>query len=223
MSDEKRKHLRLLISRLNKERKKQAKQIDILCNDFIAAQKDFIKSLNTIGFAADFYEGIAGLTDLDELLCTAGTFIKNQVPDANVAFFLLVPSEAEGLQSGNHPGRCQASFELHIFESDQPINLEDRRIENWFTAELVDNIAKSNRLCTIDDMLAMGLQGFPAVIEKVSAAAVPLSAGSGSLGFILIYRCSQNPITPDELKCIAQVSPGLSRCIAACRDLVHST
>jgi len=208
VNNEKRnKRLRLLIARLNKERKKQAKQIDILCNDFIAAQKDFIKSLNTIGFAADFYEGIAGLTDLNELLATAGNLIKNQVPDANVAFFLL--------QNNN--------FEMHIFESDQPINLDDRRIENWFTAELVDEISKSNRICTIDDMLAMGLQGFPAAIEKISAVAVPLSAGSSSLGFILVYRSSQNPIAPDELKCIAQVTPGLARSIAACRELVHST
>ena len=141
MNDERRnKRLRLLITRLNKERKKQAKQIDILCNDFVAAQKDFIKALNTIGFAADFYEAIAGLTELNELLCTAGNLIKGQIPDANVAFFLLAPTIAEGRQHGN--------FELHIFESDQPIDLEDRRIENFFTAELVGNIAKSNRICT---------------------------------------------------------------------------
>jgi hypothetical protein len=206
------KRLRLLITRLNKERKKQAKQIDILCNDFIAAQRDFIKSLQSISFAADFYEGIAGLTDLNELLCTAGKFIKNQVPDANVAFFLLVPSGAEGLQGGN-PDRRRTSFELHIFESNQPIDLGDRRIENFFTTELVDNIAKSNRICTIDDMLAMGLAGSPACLEKISAAAIPLSARSGSLGFILIYRSSQKPIAPDELKCIAQVTPGLARSI----------
>ena len=97
MNDERRnKRLRLLITRLNKERKKQAKQIDILCNDFVAAQKDFIKALNTIGFAADFYEAIAGLTELNELLCAAGNLVKDQIPDANVAFFLLAPSSAEG-------------------------------------------------------------------------------------------------------------------------------
>ncbi|GAH10763.1 unnamed protein product, partial [marine sediment metagenome] len=37
------KRLRLLVSKVNKQRKKQAQKIDILCNDFIAAQKDFIK------------------------------------------------------------------------------------------------------------------------------------------------------------------------------------
>jgi hypothetical protein len=207
VSDERRnKRLRLLINRLNKERKKQAKQIDILCNDFVAAQKDFIKSLNTIDFAADFYEAIAGLTEPNELLCTAGKLIKDQIPDANVAFFLLANN----------------NFELHIFESDQPINLEDRRIENLFTAELVDNIAKANRICTIDDMLAMGLAGNPCYLEKVAAVALPLNHLGRSLGLVLVYRSSQKPLACDEIKCIAQISPGLSRSISSCRALINS-
>ena len=215
MNDERRnKRLRLLISRLNKERKKQAKQIDILCNDFVAAQKDFVKALNTIGFAADFYGAIAGLTELNELLCAAGNLIKDQIPDANVAFFLLAQSIAEGPQHDN--------FELHIFESDLAIDLENRRIENFFTAELVGNIAKSNRICAIEDMLAMGLAGSPACLEKISAAAIPLSTPVSSMGFVLIYRSSRNQITADELKAITQITPGLARSIASCRALVSS-
>jgi hypothetical protein len=215
VNDERRnKRLRQLISRLNKERKKQAKQIDILCNDFVAAQKDFIKALNTIGFAADFYGAIAGLTELNELLCAAGNLVKDQIPDANVAFFLLAPSSAEGMQSDN--------FELHIFESDLAIDLEDRRIENFFTAEIVGNIAKSNRICTIEDMLGMGLTGSPACLEKISTAAIPLSTPGSSMGFVLIYRSSRNPLTADELKAIAQIAPGLGRSIASCRALVSS-
>ena len=215
MNDERRnKRLRQLISRLNKERKKQAKQIDILCNDFVAAQKDFIKALNTIGFAADFYGAIAGLTELNELLFAAGNLVKDQIPDANVAFFLLAPSIAEGMQPDN--------FELHIFESDQPIDLEDRRIENFFTAELVGNIAKSNRICTIEDMLGMGLAGSPACLEKISTAAIPLSTPASSMGFVLIYRSSRNQLTADELKAVAQITPGLGRSIASCRALVSS-
>ncbi|MGA2070631.1 MAG: hypothetical protein ABSG97_04715 [Sedimentisphaerales bacterium] len=223
MNDERRnKRLRLLISQLNKERKKQAKQIDILCNDFVAAQKDFVKSLNAIGFAADFYEAIAGLTELNELLCTAGNLIKDQVPDANVAFFLLAPSEVEGLAPSAVEGPQRDSFELHIFESDQPIDLGDRRIENCFTAELVGSIAKSNQVCTIEDMLAMGLAGHPACLEKISAAAVPLSTPASSMGFALIYRSSRNKLTADELKAVAQITPGLGRSIASCRALVSS-
>ena len=208
MNDERHnKRLRLLIARLNKERKKQAKQIDILCNDFIAAQKQFLKALKVIGFSADFYEGIAGLTESNELLATAANLIKDQIHDVNVAFFLL--------QSD--------TFELHIFESDQPIDLEERRIENFFTTELVNEIGKSNRLCSIDDMLAMGLAVNPRCIEKVAAVGLPLNHHGCALGFVLLYRTSQRPFTCDELKSIEQISPGLTRSIGACRDLVGST
>ena len=143
--DDKQRHqrLRLLIKKLNKKRKKQAKQIDILCNDFIGAQRDFIKSLKTISFIANFYESIIGITDLNSLLCTAVKLIKEENTDANVTFFLR--------QSDN--------FELYMFESEQPITLEKQHLENSFTAELMDNICKSNKICTLDDMFAMGMQG----------------------------------------------------------------
>jgi len=199
--------LRLLVSKLNKERKKQAKKIDILCNDLIAAQREFIKRLDTISFKANFYETIVGATDLDSLIFTTGKLIKDKIPDANIAFFL-----------------CQAdSFELHMFESDQPIALGKQHLENCFSAELVDNICKSNKICTLDDMFAMGLQGNLTSLNKISAVAVPLGQIGSSLGFILIYRSLQNKLTADELSNVSAITCGLSRAIASCQVLSHST
>ena len=208
MVDEKRnQRLRLLISRLNKERKRQAKQIDILCNDLIAAQKHFIKSLRVIGFAADFYEAIMGLTELNDLLGAASNLMKDQIQDANVAFFLLANN----------------NFEMHIFESEQPIDLEDKRIENFFTPEIVESIAQSNRICNIEDMLTMGLAGNPRYLEKISAVAVPLNHHGCALGFVLLYRANRCPITAEELQSIDHISPGLARATASCRALVNIT
>ena len=198
--------LRLLISKLNKERKKQAKKIDILCNDLIAAQRDFIEKLKTISFTANFYEAIVGTTDLSSLFYTAGKLIKEEIPDANIAFFL----------------RQQDNFELHLFESDHPITLEKQRPENCFTSEWVDNICKLNKICTLDDMFAMGLQGNLIGLNKISAVTIPLGLFGPSLGFILIYRSSQNKLTPDELNNISAVTRGLSRAIQSCRVLLHS-
>jgi len=215
VSDETRnKRLRQLIRQFNKQRKQQAKQIDILCNDIILAHKDFIKAINTIGFAADFYNAIIGITDLNELLCTGGSFIQKHTPGVHVAFFLLGQNGIEGMQADN--------FELHVFENDLPIDLEEKRVENFFTTELVISIGKSNQICTIDDMLGMGLQCSPAALEKISAAAIPLSTTGGSVGFVLIYRSSRKPLTADELKAVAQITPGLARSIASCRSLVSS-
>jgi hypothetical protein len=213
VNDERRnKRLRLLIKKFNKQRKKQATQIDILCNDIISAHKDFLKALRTIGFAADFYNAIAGLTDLNELLCTAGSYIQKHTPDVHVAFFLLAQSGVEGVQPDN--------FELHVFESDEPIDPDDRRVENFFTTELVISIAKSNQICTIEDMLGMGLQCSPVFLEKISTAAIPLATGGSSIGFILVYRSSHNPLTAEELKSLSQITPGLARSIASCRAAI---
>jgi hypothetical protein len=215
VNDERRnKRLRLLIRKFNKQRKKQAMQIDILCNDIMTAHKDFLKALHTIGFAADFYNAITGITDLNELLCTASSYIQKHTPDVHIAFFLLAQSGVEGVQPEN--------FEMHVFESDQPIDPDDKRVENFFNTELVTNISKSNQICTVEDMLGMGLQCSPVFLEKISTAAIPLSSSGSSTGFILIYRSSRNPLTADELKAVAQITPGLGRSIASCRALIVS-
>jgi hypothetical protein len=215
VNDEKRNNrLRLLVSRLNKERKKQARQIDILCNDLLAAQKQFIRELKVISFCADFYESILGLTDLNELLACAAGLIKEHISDATAAFFLLTNSASEEFQNNN--------FEMHIFESDQPIDLENKRIENFFTADLIDSIAQSSRPCTIEDMLALGLVANPLHLEKVSAVGLPLNHHGCALGFVLLYRASENPFSREELKSLEQISPGLSRAIASSRILANS-
>ena len=198
-SEQRHRRWRLLIGKLNKERKRQAKKIDILCKDLIAAQRDFIKRLETISFTANFYESIIATNDLSKLLYTAGRLIKQEVADVNVTFFL----------------RQADTFELHMFESDRPITLEKHRLENCFTAELVENICKSNRLCSLDDMFAMGLQGNLFGLSKISAVTIPLSDLGQSLGFILIYRSSQDTLTADELNRISAVTRGLSRAIQA--------
>ncbi len=206
--DDKQRHrkLRLLVDKLNKERKKQAKKIDILCKDLVAAQREFIKRLRTISFTANFYKVIVGTTDLSTLLYTAGKLIKDEIPDANVAFFL----------------RQQESFELHIFESEQPITLEKQDMENCFNPELVENICKSNKICTLDDMFAMGLQGNLIRLNKISAVTIPLGQLGPSLGFILICRSSQSKLTTDELNNISAITPGLSQALQCCQALLHS-
>ena len=200
-----RRRLRLLIKNLNRERKKQAKQIDILCNDFIAAQRDFIKRLNTITFAANFYESIIGTTDLDGLLQAAVKLIREELTHANVTFFL----------------RQGDDFELHMFESEQPITLEKPHLENYFTGELMDNICKSNRVCTLEDMFGMGLEGNLTGLNKISAVTIPLGPVGSSLGFILIYRSSENKLTADELNNIAAITCGLSQAIQSCQTILH--
>jgi transcriptional regulator with GAF, ATPase, and Fis domain len=206
--DDKQRHkrLRLLIKKLNKDRKKQALKTDILCNDLIAAQRNFIRRLNTISFAANFYESIIGTTDLNNLLSTAVKLIKEQTADANVTFFL----------------RQSDSFELYMFESSQPIALEKQDLENCFSPELMDNICKSNKVCTLDDMFAMGLQGNLIGLNQTSTVTIPLGLLGSSLGFMLVYRSSENKLTSDEISNVSAVTGGLSRAIASCQALLRA-
>jgi len=213
------KRLRLLIKKLNKKRKKQAKKIDILCNDFIAAQRDFIKSLKTISFIANFYESIIGITDLNSLLYTAVKLIKEEKADANVTFFLRQSDLPQRLPTQDG---AADNFELYMFESEQPISLEKQHLENCFNSELMNNIYKSNKVCTLDDMFAMGLQGNLIGLNKISGVTIPLGLHSSSLGFILICRSSENKLTSEEISNISAVTCGLSRAIQSCLAKLHS-
>jgi len=221
--DDKQRHrrLRLLIKKLNKDRKKQNQKIDILCNDLIAAQRNFIKRLGIINFAANFYESIIGTTDLNKLLYTTFEFIKAENKDANVTFFLR--QEGDPILRKDSKMGTQESFELHMFESSRPIAIGKQYIENCFSQELIDSIFKSNKICTVDDMFAMGLDGNLNELNKISAVTIPLGLLGSSLGFILVYRPSENKLTSDEISRISAVISGLSRAITACQTLSNAT
>ena len=201
------KRLRLLIKKLNKERKKQAQKIDILCNDLISAQRDFVKRLKTISFVANFYESIIGATDLNNLLYTAVELIKEQADGANVTFFL-----------------CQTeTFEQHSFESGYAIAFGKEHFGNCFSPELIENICKSNKVCTLEDMFAMGLHGNLVELSKISAITIPLDGFCSLSGFMLVYRSSEKKLTSNEISNISAITCGLSRAIASCQGLLHPT
>ncbi len=149
------------------------------------------------------------------LLYTAVKLIKEENTDVNVTFFLR--------QSDNFEGPGPAGIQLHMFQSGQPIILEKQHLENCFTAELMDNICKSNKVCTLDDMFAMGLEGNLIGLNKISAVTIPLGLLGSSLGFILIYCSSENKLTADEVSNISAITSGLSRAIESCRSLLHSS
>lgn len=201
--------LRVLIKQLNKGRKKQAQKIDILCNDLIAAQRDFIKRLGVISFVASFCESIVGVADLDSLLAMAVRLIKAENADTNVTFFLSQGPAAE-------------SYRMHMFESSEPAGYnpgEPGQLESCFVPELVENISKSNKVCHLKDMFAAGLQGNLTELNKISAVTIPLGVFGSSQGFMLVYRSSQDRLTTDEIQKISAITHGLSRAISSCQVL----
>ena len=199
--------IRLLIRKLNKERKKQAEKIDILCKDLIGAQRNFIKRLKIINFKANFYESIIGTTDQDKLLKTAVEMIREEIPKANVIFFL----------------HQTETYEPHFYESPQSILLEKQSFEKSFTPELIDNICSSNEISRLEDMFAMGLNINPKYFGKISAITIPMSSPETPLGIIFIYRSIDNKISNYEISNISVIARGLSRAISSCQALLHSS
>ena len=203
---ERHKRLRLLIKKLNKERKRQASQVDILCNDMIGAQREFMRRLNHIGFAARFYKGLLGVTDLRNLLAQAGHLIREELTDARVVFFLR---QAEG---------CEG----HVYGPQPVEGVDEVKLEEYLTPGLASAICKSNRLCMMDDLFGMGLEGNRQVLNKLSAATVPLNDLGRSLGFVLLCRASEHPLQNDELERMTLVACGLSQALQGCGLPMHS-
>jgi hypothetical protein len=199
------KRLRLLIKKLNKERKKQAKQIDILCHDLIGAQRDFIQRLKSISFIANFYKSTIGSTELNQLLLTAAELMKEQVDGISITFCL----------------RQVENYAFHTFESDQAPAFK-KHLENYFSSELIDNICASNRICTFEDLFAMGLEGNLVELRKISAITIPLDVSQSPLGFILVCRSSEKKLTTSEICDISAVTDGLSKAIISCQGLIQS-
>jgi hypothetical protein len=202
-------HQKLLavLKKASRERKKQAKQIDILCNDMINAQRDFIKRLKTIDFRANFYESIMGITDLNSLLSTTADILKKDNLQANIVFFLR---QGESLEIYN--------------SDDNHLNFPDeQRIENYFSPELISNICISNKICGVEEMFEMGLQGSLTCLNAITASTIPLDSLGSAQGFMLIYRPSEKKFRKEEIDKIYTVSTGLSLAICSCKALMHSS
>jgi hypothetical protein len=202
---ERHRRLRLLIKRLNKERKRQASKMDILCNDLISAQRQFVRRLRSIGFTAHFYKDLLGTADLRTLLIRAGRLIKEELPGANVTFFLRQPEGGE----------------LRVLEDQKAIGLEDLRLEDCFTPELVDSICRSNRPCTLDELFGMGLEVNLKGVNRISVATLPLNDLGRPLGFVLIYRAAPHVLCAEDLERVGLITCGLSRAIRGCNVPLH--
>ena len=103
------KRSRQVIKKLNAHRRKQAQQIDILCNDMVAAHTQFVRQVRKLTFAVNFYELTAGKITLSSLLETAAEVISEYVAQADISFILVEPD---------------GGFSLHMNNDDEPIEID---------------------------------------------------------------------------------------------------
>ncbi len=207
MSRQKNHRARRAIKKLNEIRHRQEKKIDILCNDMVGAHRDFIDQLKAADFSIRFYESIVGKNDLQTLMNASAGFIGDNIAEARVAAFLL---DDDG-------------FQLHMADDNRPIEVDQPRLENCFSLRLVEAICKANSVCSLDEMLQMGLNTEITDLTKISAAAMPLGSFGKGVGFILIYRDADSKLTAQELGGLRAITPGLYRAIESVRQSTQTS
>jgi len=190
-----------VIRQLRKQTDEQAKKINILCNDIIGAHGDFSRQLGDLAFVVEAYESLLAQSGIDGVLATAAEFIRGGVANCNVAVFLA--------DSGG--------FELHVVDEEASIDINRGRLESYFTSEVADSICRSNKVCSLENMFEMGLVGNLGELGRICAAAVPLGRWGEAVGFILLYRRSENGFSRAELAKVVGMTPGLCRAINACQ------
>lgn len=172
-------------------------KIDILCKDIVAAHSDFSTRLSNLNFAAAFYELLLDCTDLEETLDAAIGGIQAGIEQSDAAIILLADN----------------GFDVHLCNQGFGGSIEKSQFYNWFTRELVNSISQMNRICTLEQLLRMGMQGPPAIMKTVSAAAVPLGRFGQAVGLVLVYRPANMPLSAEELSRAAAVTTGLRKAI----------
>ncbi|MFC1763415.1 hypothetical protein ACFL6U_15220 [Planctomycetota bacterium] len=190
--------LRNLVRQLNRQRKQRGKQIDILCNDLIEAQRDFIQRLGTISMTASFYQSLLGLYSHSDVLDTAGRFLQEILPETRIVFCL--PQD----------GQCL----LHRVVHAAPKNMME--LEQHFDPETIDAIAKAQTRCDVDAMVSLGLQMNPSLLAEVTAITIPLIHGCLPQGFILLTRTQAQTFKSEELIRAEALTGGLAQALSAC-------
>lgn len=201
------KRLKQLVRELNSQRHQQAKKIDILCNDMVGVHADFIRQLQILTFSIKFYESILCCGEIDTILDVSAETIASSIENANVAIFLL--------ETGG--------FAIHMVDDENPIDVETHHIESCFTPDVVSNISRANRISSLEEMYDMGLEGNINVLNKLSAAAIPIGRYCSPVGFILVYRDCQHPLTTEELSRVSAITAGLCSAIRVCKSANSTT
>jgi len=206
LNQQRRQRIRSLIKNLNKQKRRQKKQIDLLCKDILASQKKFVHQLQHYNFTLDFYESVIGLTDIHRLLLTAEQKIKDHIPGICPAVFIL---ESD-------------MFNVHCTNDQKIDGFDPRKFLSSFDPNTVINISRCNTICTVEDMFALGLEANLNLISKINTYAIPLSGFGPAEGFILIWKNASQPIAQADLDRLATIAVPFAHSLRNCKKLANA-
>ena len=206
MTDSKRnRRVGMLVGQLNKARKKQAAQIDILCNDFISGQREFVGKLGQMCFVSQFYELLIGTTELSELIEQVIEFVSNQLGETTSVVFI---KDGEG-------------FDLYL-QSDSNPHFERDRLDEYFTAEILENICVSNKVWRVEDLFGAGFEGNLNKLNNSTIAAIPIGKMGSAVGVMILFGKEGSQFVQADIEKLSAAMPGLSKAVETCHRLVRA-
>lgn len=166
----------------------------------VDAHSQFVLKMAQLNFASAFYETLLAARDVETLMDLAAMVFHKHLKNASTAVFLL-------------DGR---GYEIHIGSRNQS-SIEKEVFENWFSPAVAAEISRTNKVCTMQDMLAIGVQANPASLKHIAAIAVPLGQLGCGVGFVLLYRPADMPFDQHEASMASAAASGLRLAITSFR------
>jgi hypothetical protein len=197
------KRVRLMVKALNKDRKKQARQIDLLCHDLIDAQRAFVRRLETIGFAAGLYKSLLGAKDTEQVLRILVNEVQSALPGTDIN---LVLRQENG---------CK------IFPLETTTRDEGHPVDA-FDGALVDVVCRANKTCHLDDLLGMGLSVSPQKAGRIQMTTLPMPQGGRCMGFIVLTSPANVTVPSHMMEQIALAVSGISQAVLATEKVDRS-
>jgi hypothetical protein len=193
--------LRGLVHGVNRQRKIQARKIDILCNDMVGAHRAMLERLDNLAFAGRLHESLIGHSSAPDILTALSTVLASRFGECGVAVLLL---ELDGI----------TLHDTHAGLSDEVAGLP-----SYFTVENIRAICASTRTYSITELLTLPVEIPPMTAEHTTASAIPLKLAHNSMGIVLLYNEAERPLAPRLVSTTATAAPAIARALAAVRPV----
>jgi len=193
--DTRKKRVRGLVREMKKQHQQQQQKIDLLCKDMVNAHTVFASKLEEVCFSSRLFERLISCNTKMQVYETVYSSFSSTFANLSVAFYLC---------------SCE-SFQYHAINSELAIS--QSQIESCFSEDLCATIAKSSTVCTIEELSQMAIQDNLSLLRDATIAAIPLIKFGPSIGFVLVYRGADQPLTKMQLEMLASASSGIAKAL----------
>ena len=206
MNKERHARLRSLVHDINRQRKIQARKIDILCNDMVRAHRGLLEGLRNLSFTAGVHESLIACYDADEVFKAVSEAFSRRFGTCAAALLLV-----DGSDITTHclPGNL--------------LDTEVSELPSFFTAENVRSICSGNRVHLLPELLQLPVQVPPQSVANSWAVAVPLSFERRDVGVLLFFGSDATKASERLIQSATITAPAIAKALAASRQVIaHS-